>query len=799
LPALTPTHKLFTLFISKLCLSKMKKLFLLFAFLGNTLSVFSQDFNDYQPLKNQGTLPNDFTVLPSVKYAKDIQKIDGNDKRSVKKSQKKFYLSSNFAIDGLLKSGRVLFETEHATYLKEILGVLLTDKPETAKKIRVYLLRSPSANAFATADGIVFVTLGLLAQVENEAQLAYILAHEVVHIDKKHALELVIQSDPSSKANDRQKLARNGELSDKNLSRNLFTQDQELEADREGYKLFAKTNYAQKNINRVFDVLKYSELPFDNLAFERSFLETEYYQFPNYFFSEKVRDIEGINEKSDDSRSSHPNLFKRRSEIEKLLGTPKDDAKKEYIVSKDRFLKLQKVSRFEIAQLQLHQQLFQDAIYTAFLLNKTEKSTQYPEIITAKALYGIAKFENNKRISSTSELIKLDSIEGESQQLYHFFYRMPTKDLVVFATSYVFRMSRKYPKNTDLKDMAYDLLWLVVKDQKLTEDDFSKTPPVAQAPADTTVRTPSPMFRDTGTITKLDRIKLGEKLTKLPEAASDWWKYTFVECLKDDEFVKTFKKMVASNKENNEDTNKKERDTELANKRKEGYFLGVQKVVVVNPMYIKATESQKVWTSTVDVNLIDSERNVARFEKLMKQNAALAGLNLVVLNPMGFKKEDAQKLNDYTLLKEWYLEQSDAGTMAISGYRQKEIEELAKKYNTDYFLWTGVIGVRQKSQPMMKAAGAFTALTIIGIPIAIWMVADKYEMYHYSIVYNVRTGRNYIIKSESFEKKDSDMLLNAHIYDTFLQIKTSKDGEKSNAQTESTPDKTVKKPIKKKS
>jgi beta-barrel assembly-enhancing protease len=752
----------------------MRKYYILLAILMNALTAFSQDFNDYQPLKNQGSLPNDFTVSPSQKYAKDVTKIDINDARSTRKTQKDFYLNVNFAIDGLLKSGKVLFETEHATYLKDIMAVLLKSKPEVARKIRVYLLRTPTVNAFATADGIVFVTLGLLAQVENEAQLAYILSHEIVHIDKKHALELVLQSDPKTKPNDRQKAARDNDLDDKSLTKNLFTQDQELEADREGYNLFAKTSYSTKNINRVFDVLKYSELPYDNIVFDRSFLETDYLKIPKEFFLEKVRAIEGINETMDDSESSHPNLFKRRAEINALLAGQKDENKKEYIVSKDRFLKLQKVSRFEIAHLQLHQQLFQDAIYTAFLLKKTEKTEQYPEIITAKALYGLAKYVNNEDVEATAEMIKTDSIEGESQQIYHLFNKMPPKDLTVLATSYVWRMSKKYKKNTDLKNMANDLLLLLVNDHNMNESHFAKalpTPSVAKPQKEKTV------VKDSAAMTKIDKITKNQKDTHKDKenVNKNWWQYAFIECFKDEEFTKTFKTFSANRQEVEEGYSSVYRRKKAQNDtRAKGFYLGVPKIVVVNPMYVKVTNTIKMSDNKVDVNLIDSEKNVARFESLMKGNAELVGLDLTVLNPFKFDKNDAQKLNDFTLLKEWYYEQTDAESMTINGFRQKEIEELAKKYNTDYFLWTGVIGLHHKKTAGAKVVGALMLPTIVFTSLGIQLLSDKYDMYYYSILYNVKTGKNYFIKSEEFAKKDSDMLLNAHIYDAFLQIKTKK-------------------------
>ncbi len=44
-------------------------------------------------------------------------------------------------------------------------------------------------NAFATPGGYVFVSVGLLRILENEAQLAGVLGHEIAHISQKHALK----------------------------------------------------------------------------------------------------------------------------------------------------------------------------------------------------------------------------------------------------------------------------------------------------------------------------------------------------------------------------------------------------------------------------------------------------------------------------------------------------------------------------------------------------------------------------------------------------------------------------------
>ncbi len=127
--------------------------------------------------------------------------------------------------------------------------------------------------------------------------------------------------------------------------------------------------------------------------------------------------------------------------------------------------------------------------------------------------------------------------------------------------------------------------------------------------------------------------------------------------------------------------------------------------------------------------------------------------------------------------------------MAISGFKQKEVEELGKKYNTDYFLWTGVVGVHHKKGIGAKILGVLLLPTFVGTGLGVVLLEDKYEMYYYSILYNVKTGKNYIIKSEEFSKKDANSLLNSHIYDTFLQIKTSKNGDDKPAKKEVETDK----------
>jgi len=63
------------------------------------------------------------------------------------------------------------------------------DTPERFRNTEFHfrVLDSPVINAFALPGGYVYVTRGLLAHLNNEAQLAVVLGHEIAHVAARHA------------------------------------------------------------------------------------------------------------------------------------------------------------------------------------------------------------------------------------------------------------------------------------------------------------------------------------------------------------------------------------------------------------------------------------------------------------------------------------------------------------------------------------------------------------------------------------------------------------------------------------
>lgn len=57
------------------------------------------------------------------------------------------------------------------------------------RDIRIYIVRRPHFNASMAPNGMMQVWTGLLLRVHNEAELAYVLGHEVGHYVRRHSLQ----------------------------------------------------------------------------------------------------------------------------------------------------------------------------------------------------------------------------------------------------------------------------------------------------------------------------------------------------------------------------------------------------------------------------------------------------------------------------------------------------------------------------------------------------------------------------------------------------------------------------------
>jgi beta-barrel assembly-enhancing protease len=85
------------------------------------------------------------------------------------------------------RDGLVLADESANAYLRRI-GQSLVPRGLQLERVswKFRALRDPQPNAFALPNGSIYVTTGLMTLIDNESQLAAIIAHELTHVMRRH-------------------------------------------------------------------------------------------------------------------------------------------------------------------------------------------------------------------------------------------------------------------------------------------------------------------------------------------------------------------------------------------------------------------------------------------------------------------------------------------------------------------------------------------------------------------------------------------------------------------------------------
>lgn len=116
---------------------------------------------------------------------------------------------------------------------------------------RFGVLDTDDINAFAAPGGYIFLTRGLYRLLDNEAELAGVLGHEIAHVTRKHHLKVLKQSSligalgqaASSKAQGSDQMVQNLIGNGAEIMARGLDKDAEYEADRVGMVFAARAGY----------------------------------------------------------------------------------------------------------------------------------------------------------------------------------------------------------------------------------------------------------------------------------------------------------------------------------------------------------------------------------------------------------------------------------------------------------------------------------------------------------------------------------------------------------------------------
>ena len=695
------------------------------------LSVSAQNPANYTGIKSAGTIPAGFLGLTYLKIEKDIEKDkNSSDTRLERRTKKVFHENSAYGLKSLFASGRTCFGDPVTAYLNRIKDELLKDDTKIKDNIAVYLFKSSKINAFCTNSGAIFVTTNLIANTGSEAELAFILSHEIIHYVKQHGINQRLDAANKSKSKPL-KTFKQVEAHFKMLSER--SQDDEYEADSLGFLLFKKSKFNLMGAKGSMEMLKDSrdhahEVKFDSLFFNK--LSTplplhvailadttnnltdslEINDTSKVVFSFNITPLEDVEEEESKSKrkkkkkekitaeelanlkfESHPDIDKRIARLAKMIDRSKKSTDTKYSFDMTAYLKSKLDCHIETTMLLIDNAYYQDALIELKRLETAYGEHAVFDKIQARALYEFAYTE--QRIGSHDYYVFPNTINLQ-------LHTLTDADLKSLAYIYVSNIADKMKSDAYLNLIRSELLTSVLEIQL----DMASEVAVKDAtinPVDTSSWTYKFLLEA--------RIKKDSYIIMRDTNYLDAEAYALTP------FDPSYKEIAKLFEGDYKALKDSLYEVSWSQSKIEKRGLNEKKIIIYNPVWVNLKVRKKYTLYEREVSEIKQNELVTKLQK----SAHDVGIKTEVISNALFKSSDIEKYNEDAALKKWFHWTEATKRLKIVYYYQDELDRICTKYGESKILFAGVVRWRAPLQyqraPIYAACLFFFPLAPIAI------------------------------------------------------------------------------------
>ena len=178
--------------------------------------------------------------------------------------------------DQVIRSRMAMVGDTYITdYVNRIVGRIVEGKRPMPYKVTDAVIANPLLNAFAIPGGFIYIFTGLIQAVDNEAQLAGVIAHELGHVSQRHVVNRIekqkrvsllsatgmlaglllgMATGGKNAANAGQVLTV-GSMGAGTAAMLHYSQEDEREADHVGLNALVKAGYNPEGMPETFEIM----------------------------------------------------------------------------------------------------------------------------------------------------------------------------------------------------------------------------------------------------------------------------------------------------------------------------------------------------------------------------------------------------------------------------------------------------------------------------------------------------------------------------------------------------------------
>ena len=216
------------------------------------------------PIMKKVLAPIIFALFYSLLTACATNPVTGRQDIVLMSEHQEISIGKNMHVE-LVAKGSVYENKDLQKYVSAIGNKLEENSHRSNLNYTFTVVDSPDINAYALPGGYIYINRGLLAYLNNETQLAAVLAHEIGHVTARHSVRQQTASAASGilaaiayVGTGSKDLADASNMTGTALVRG-YGREHELEADRLGAEYLHKSGYDPDGLLDVITILKNQE------------------------------------------------------------------------------------------------------------------------------------------------------------------------------------------------------------------------------------------------------------------------------------------------------------------------------------------------------------------------------------------------------------------------------------------------------------------------------------------------------------------------------------------------------------
>jgi len=394
----------------------MKKLMIGIILYFHLTGVLAQFDTNFIPSPIQDTIPTELYRKLKAKSELDKSRL-GNSKSQENTFLKSLYDKRFESIVQNFNDDNFIVHSALTEYLTNILNTIYAANPQLPREASIYAFRSASPNALSFGDGTIGFTLGLLARMENEAEIAFVICHELAHYHSKHADNQMAQLakmnyDKEIKkkidAARKSEYGQYGKLNDVFLSLGFsishHSRLHENEADSLGMIYFTKTNYNPWGAIRLMEILDSADIS----QYQQNIDFAKYFNFKKFPFKPTWAEYSKstmwhASTKVNDSLRTHPDCQNRIIALQRQLS--RLGMTERQALSKDtKAEQIATAAALDIVETLYHFKQYGKALFRSLALLEHYPNNIYLNALVGRCLDQLFIYQRNHELSKVLDL-----------------------------------------------------------------------------------------------------------------------------------------------------------------------------------------------------------------------------------------------------------------------------------------------------------------------------------------------------------------------------------------------------------